>query len=141
MKRKTIQSHRGFTLIEVLCALILMAIVLPTMLRGISLLDRAADLARHRTEAAGLAQTELATIVSSNSWSTGNQTGDFSPDWPGYTWSSSVAPWSGDTEGAGIQEIDLTVNWTWHNQPESVVLSTLVYEGRLPSNQQSSSTQ
>jgi general secretion pathway protein I len=119
--------RRGFTLIEVLAAVMLMALVLPAVMRGISMADKAADDARHRTEAAGLAQTELAEIVATQSWQTGDQTGDFSPDWPAYSWKSAVAPWVGDTSGAGIQQIDLTVTWTSRGQVQSLNLTTLAY--------------
>ncbi|HUB25994.1 MAG TPA: type II secretion system protein [Tepidisphaeraceae bacterium] len=122
-----LSACHGFTLIEVLATLMLLAIVLPTIMRGITLAQQAADSSRHRTEAAGLAQMELDQIVAAQSWQTGDQSGDFSPDWPNYTWKSTVVPWPGDTTGAGIDEIDLTVNWNWTGKQESVVLSTLAY--------------
>jgi prepilin-type N-terminal cleavage/methylation domain-containing protein len=123
----TKRRSRAFTLIEVLATLMLMAIILPTIMRGITLAQQAADSSRHRTEAAGLAQMELDQIIAAQTWQTGDQTGDFSPDWPNYTWKSAVAPWPGDSTGAGIDEIDLTVNWNANGKQQSVVLSTLAY--------------
>jgi prepilin-type N-terminal cleavage/methylation domain-containing protein len=126
----------GFTFIEVLCALLVMAIVIPAIVRGVTLSLTAANLARHRTEASGLAQTELSNILASESWQNGNGSGDFAPDSPGYTWKSAVAAWPGDTSGAGLDEIDVTVTWTDRGRPQSVTLSSLAY----PRNQGSTAT-
>jgi prepilin-type N-terminal cleavage/methylation domain-containing protein len=128
----------GFTLIEVLVTLLLIAIVIPTVMKGMTLGGKTADQARHRNEAVELAEGELGTILSSQSWQNGSQSGDFNPNWPGYTWESSVAAWPGDTAGAGLQEIDLTVKWTEGSQPASIVLSSLAYARVQPA---STSTQ
>jgi len=120
-------SSRAFTLVEVLAALMLIAIVIPAVEQGITVAQRAGDESRHRTEAAGLAQSEMATILTSSSWQTGNQSGDFSPDWPGYTWASQVQSWAGDTVGAGLSEIDLTVSWSSGARQSHIVLSSLAY--------------
>ena len=121
------RSSRGFTLIEVLAALMLIAIVIPAVEQGITIAQRAGDESRHRTEAAGLAQSEMAMILATSSWQTGNQSGDFSPDWPGYTWTSQVAAWPGDTVGAGLSEIDLTVNWSSGGKQNHIILNSLAY--------------
>jgi len=130
----------GFTLIEVISALLILAIVIPAIMEGITVADRAADASRHRTEASGLAQTQLATILSTESWQTGSQSGDFSPDWPAYSWKSDVAAWSGDTEGVGLDQIDLTVTWTERGKPASLKLTTLAYPRNVASSSASSST-
>jgi general secretion pathway protein I len=129
-------SSGGFTLIEVLATLLLMAIVLPIVMRGITMATQAADASRHRTEAAGLAQSEMAQILASQSWQNGNQSGDFGTDWPQYTWDSSVTPWAGDTSGAGLQQIDVSVYWSINSKKNSVTLSSLAY----PRTQSSTST-
>jgi Tfp pilus assembly protein PilV len=123
-------------LIEVLVTLLVMAIVIPAIMRGLTLSTLAASEARHRTEASGLAQSELSQIIASESWQNGNTSGDFMPDWPGYTWQLASAPWPGDTSGAGLDEIDLTVTWTERGKPQSVTLCSLAY----PRNQGSTSS-
>jgi prepilin-type N-terminal cleavage/methylation domain-containing protein len=120
--------RRAFTLIEVLATLMLMAIVLPSVMKGISMATAAADSARHRTEAAGLAQSQMAQILASQSWSNGNQSGTFAPDWPDYSWESSVTSWPSDSTGAGLQEIDLKVSWSVNSRPQSITLSALAYQ-------------
>ena len=121
------RARRGFTLIEVLAALLLMAIVLPSVMRGISTATQAAAAARHRTEAAGLAQAELAQIVASQQWQNGNLSGDFGAAWPGYSWKATVSAWQQDNTDENIDEIDLEVQWMDRNRPDSVTFSTLAY--------------
>jgi prepilin-type N-terminal cleavage/methylation domain-containing protein len=121
-------NRRGFTLIEVLATLMLMAIVLPSVMKGITLAGAAADMARHRTEAAGLAQSQMAQILAAQTWENGDQSGDFAPDWPDYHWQSTVVPWTGDSTGAGLQQIDLTVTWTSRSKQNSVTLTALAYQ-------------
>jgi prepilin-type N-terminal cleavage/methylation domain-containing protein len=133
--------RRGFTLIEVLSTLLLMAIVIPVIMRGITYAQKAADSGRHRAEAAGLAQMEMATILATTSWQTsGSQSGDFSPDFPEYKWESQAAPWPGDTVGAGLDEIDLTVSWGSGNQHQSITLCTLAYPRNASATSSTSST-
>jgi general secretion pathway protein I len=122
------RSHpAGFTLVEVLAAMLLIAIVLPAVMQGITLATKAGSTARARTEAAGLGQSKLAELVATGQWQDGSLAGDFSPDWPAYRWEATTQAWSQDTAGAGLQEIDLRVIWMARGQEESVTLSTLVY--------------
>ncbi len=117
----------GFTLIEVLAAMLLIAIVLPAVMQGITLSVNAGNAARHRTEASGLAQSKLAELVATDEWQTGAMSGDFSPDWPDYRWEATAQTWGGDTTGMGLQEIDLRVIWTARGREDSVEVSTLVH--------------
>jgi len=125
--RRLPDRRRGFTLAEVLAALLLMSIVLPSIMYGVTLAGKVADQSRRRTEAAGLAQMEMATILANQTWQNGNQSGDFGTDWPDYSWTANAAAWPGDTEDAGIDEIDLTVTWTVGGKKNSVVLCSLAY--------------
>jgi prepilin-type N-terminal cleavage/methylation domain-containing protein len=119
----------GFTLIEVLVTLLLIGIVLPAMMHGITLAMHAGDAARHRNDATQLAKSQLAQLVSGTQWaSTTNLSGDFSPDWPGYQWKATVQPWDQDTTGMSIQQIDLTVSWQERGGTESLTLTTLAYQ-------------
>jgi general secretion pathway protein I len=119
-------EHGGFTLIEVLAALLLVGIALPVIMQGFSVVTRVGSAAKRRTEAAALADAKLTELVATSQWQTGVQSGDFSPDWPAYQWSAQIQPWS----DSGVDELDLTVTWTGRNgQPDSLTLSTLVYEG------------
>jgi general secretion pathway protein I len=121
------RRHRGFTLVEVLAATLLIAIVLPSIMEGVSVATRAATTARYRNEATTLAQEKLSEVLATNASQTGNLSGDFSPDWPRYQWNATVQAWTGDLTGAGLQEIDVTVSWLDRGRQDSITLSTITY--------------
>ena len=56
-------ARRGFTLLEVLATLVLVGIILPAVMHGISLATIAAGEAKHKVEAVSLAQTKLAELT------------------------------------------------------------------------------
>ena len=130
VKRKSLNEvsagRRAFTLIEILATLMLMAIAMPAVMEGVTISTGAATMARMRTQAAALGQSQLATIVASGSWSTGNLSGDF-PNYPGYRWQATAQDWADDTSGSGLQEIDLQVIWTFRNREVTLPFSTLAY--------------
>ena len=125
---KNLRRHRrGFTLIEVMATLLILGIVMPPVIGGITLATRAASIAKHHNEASQLAQDKLSEILIGNEWQNGSESGDFGSDWPGYRWASSVSNWAQDTTGAGLQQIDLTVTWTEQGREQTVTLSTIAY--------------
>ena len=123
-------SRGGFTLIEVLATLLLMAIALPAIMMGFSLSTKAASMARQRSEAGALAESKLNELVATGLWQSGSQAGAFD-DQPDYQWSAEVAPWSVDPRGSGtynVQQLDVKVSWNAPGGPESISVSTLVYQ-------------
>lgn len=137
-KQPTIsQRDRGFTLIEVLAAMLLIAIVLPAAMHGISLGARAASMAKHRTTAAQLGSSKLQEIVATGQWeSSTNLAGDFSlegPEYQDYRWMAQVQQWNQrgvnqqDIQPQTLSELDLKVIWTSRGQEQSMTFSTLVY--------------
>ncbi len=119
----------GFTLIEVLAALLLIGIVLPAVMQAISYAAGAGTAARMRSEAASLAEGKLNEIVATGQWQGGgNLSGDFGADWANYRWSAATQNWAQDTTSANLEEIDLTVRWTARNREDSLTLSTIAYD-------------
>jgi prepilin-type N-terminal cleavage/methylation domain-containing protein len=124
-RRRSPSRLRGFTLPEVLAALLLAAIVLPVVLRGVSLSMFASVDARHRLEAISLAETKLAELSgSSSSTMNGSSGGDFGPDYPLFRWSSTAS--SVDTD---LSEIRVRVSWTARGQEQWIDLSSFAYAG------------
>ncbi len=122
------RAQRGFTLVEVLAAMLLIGIVLPAVMTGVSLATRASTEAQHRTEATTLAQSKLAELIATGNWQGGVLQGDFSPDWLNYKWQASVQQWANDTTTSSVQQIDLKVSWvSTRNGEQAVTLSTLAY--------------
>lgn len=115
----------AFTLVEVLAALVLLAIILPVAMRGISLATRTAGAARSRTLAASLAETTLHEIVLSGEWREGDLSGDYGQEQPAYSWTSEVDTW----EESNLRRLDVRVEWTSGERTRSVTLSTLVRSG------------
>ena len=125
--------RQAFTLIECLIAMFLMALVLPAVNLGIAAATKTAGTARHRTEAAGLASSQLSQLIASGSWQGGSLSGDFGPDWPDYRWSAALQNWANDTQAIGFQQLDVTVTWPASGPQESIKVSSLVYVRPTPS--------
>ena len=114
----------GFTLAEVLAAMLFMAIVLPAVVEGMALASRAGVAAQRGREAAQLADKTLAEMVVSGDWQQGDQEGDFEPDYPGYTWKLITDDWTEDAMSVLTVEVTFTVQ----GRESTVRLSTLVSE-------------
>jgi general secretion pathway protein I len=125
--RRPIVRRGGFTLIEVLAAMLLIAIVLPIVMQGITAAAGASGTTRRRTEASGLAESKLGELIATSEWQGGVLQGDFSPDWPDYHWQATVNAWADDTTNSGLQQIDLKVFWKVDNREDSVTVTTLAY--------------
>lgn len=121
-------SRPGFTLPEVLATMLLLAIVLPVIMKGISLATSTGDQARRRTEASTLAQSKLDELLGTGSWAGGISQGDFGAEWPDYHWSDVVTDWTQGTQ-AGLEQLEVHVSWQGRGGEESVVVTTLVYNG------------
>lgn len=130
MRRTGRALRRGaaFTLVEVLAAMLLVAVVLPVAMEGVSLATNASDDAKQRLEAAALAEQKLSDLVATGEWDSSTLSGDFGDDHPGYTWAAELnTSWS--TKTTTLTQLTVTVSWTSRARPRTVVLSTLLYEG------------
>ena len=152
LSRRT-DRRRAFTLVEILATLVLVAIILPVAMSGISLALSVASEGRRQTEAASLAQTKMAEILAGQLWQSSSLSGDFARDRPEYRWTSQVSDWQGATQsltqslsqgttqssaqtsgqGTGqsstLKQLDVQVLWFSRNREHNVTLSTLVYPG------------
>ena len=103
----------GFTLLEVMVAMAIMAIVLVSVYRMHSqtLSMNAAN--RFYTQAPMLAQSKLAELEAGSSEIIAGDSGDFGEKFPGYTWNVSVAEISIEALGEvsnDLKQIDLIVS-------------------------------
>jgi type II secretion system protein I len=113
---------RGFTLIEVLVTLLLLATVLPVVMSGVSLALRAAEDSRSTAQASLLAQAKLSELQAENQWDLQKLGGDFGSDYPQYRWTAQLS----NFEGSTLEQLDVTVLWRQRGQEHSVALSTIV---------------
>jgi prepilin-type N-terminal cleavage/methylation domain-containing protein len=119
-------ASRGFTLVEVLVTMALMAAILPVAMRGISIAITTAAASRHRVEAATLGQAKLTEIVALSTIQLDSSqlgsSGDFGEAYPTYTWSSRIV----DDPTVGVTHVTLTVNWLERGTQQALDLSTMV---------------
>ena len=115
----------AFTLVEVLASLVLVAIILPVAMKGISLITGLAGSAKQHLEAGSLAETKLAELLATGAWQDGDSIGDFGQDWPDYRWTAEVR----DREGTTLREVEVGVQWTRRATDRSITLTTLAYTG------------
>ena len=114
-------SAAGFTLAEVLAALVIMAIVLPVAIEGLRIANRAGVVAQRKGVAAQLADGLLNEFVVTGEWQYSAQDGDFGPEWTGYRWRFHNEAWGRDA----MQMLTLEVFYQVQDREFSVQLSTL----------------
>jgi prepilin-type N-terminal cleavage/methylation domain-containing protein len=115
------RNSGGFTLMEVLAAIVLIAIVLPVAMHGISIATAVGGAAKFKAEAAILAQSKLTELVVTKAWQNEQLSGDFGEDHPNYRWAAAVNNWDGT-----LQQLDLEIIWETRGREQSVIVSTLV---------------
>jgi type II secretion system protein I len=115
----------GFTLIEMLVTLALIALVMPAAMRGISLSMQLGGQSRKEIEAVALARTQLTELLITGDWENGARNGDFGSDWPGYKWNVDVSNWT-ESSNDSLRQLELTVTWPSRNTTRKCVLATLV---------------
>ena len=121
------QGTKGFTLVEVMATVVLIAIVIPVAMRGISMGTRMASHSKRQIEATCLAKAKIAEMVASRGWESGAHSGDFGREWPDYAWSVELTNWS----VASVYQLAVRVSWRSSGslQSQFVTLTTLVYGG------------
>jgi general secretion pathway protein I len=132
-------NEDGFTLLEVLLAIALLAIALPILLGlrnfDLGLQERASEL----TSATLLAQEKLLETELSGQYAIGETSGEFLnlplgaqtniqavPRAIGYRWKRTIAP----TPLELVREIRIKVSWPRGEFEESIEVSTYVFAGR-----------
>lgn len=120
-------ARRAFTLIEALVAIVLVAVVLPVALAGVSASLHGVDQVRYQDIALRVAQSRLAALVADGSWQRSGTAGACDPatdgeDADGLRWQMTVATWRDPT----VRTLRVTVSWGPTSAPHSVSLDTLV---------------
>jgi len=117
------QGANGFTLLEILATFVLIAIIIPVAMQGISLSIKMASWSKQHNQACSLAQTKLTELLITEDYLRGDLSGDFSSDEFGYHWRTELAEWTGPT----LKQLVLHVEWEDRQIENRVSLSTLVY--------------
>jgi Tfp pilus assembly protein PilV len=120
-------SRAGFTLAEVLAALLFMAIVIPAAIEGLHIASLAGTVAVRKGEAARVAERVLAeTVVSTNNFSQSAQSGTVTEGQRQFRWTTRTDPWTQDPNQNAMLRLSVEVFFTAQNREYSVRMSTLV---------------
>jgi len=111
----------GFTLAEVLAALMFMAIVIPVAVQGLRIASRAGEVAQRKDQAARVAERVLNEHIVTTNWNQSVQSGTLLEGGLQYRWTLRNELWSQDA----MQLLSVEVVYAVQNQDYSVRLSTL----------------
>lgn len=116
------RARAGFTLAEVLAALVFMAIVIPVAVEGLSVASRAGQVAQRKMVAARIADRMLNDLLVTGQWQASNQSGQMFDGANEYTWRAETLPW----ELGVLHLLEVEVLYSVRGQLYDVRLSTLV---------------
>jgi Tfp pilus assembly protein PilV len=116
----------GFTLAEVLAALLFMAIVIPAAIEALRIASLAGTVAERKGEAARVAQRLLAENLVTTNWNQSAQSGTLTEGRRQFRWTMRTDPWNQDRNQNVILQLSVEVKYAAQNRDYSVRMSTLV---------------
>ena len=125
-------SDSGFTLAEVLAALLFMAIVVPVAMEGLHIASLAGAVAQRKAEAARIAQKVINESLIMTNWSQSLQGGTITEGQRQFRWTLRSDPWNQDPAQNMLRQLSVEVFFTAQTRDYSVKLSTLVDSSQLP---------
>ena len=118
----------AFTFVEILAALLFLAMVVPAIVGALSVATRASEKAARSAMAGELAKNKMSEFLTGNSWQNPNiTTGDFAGAYPGYRWEMTSENWTGDSVNTEMTALHVVVHYTVQGNDRTFRLSTLVY--------------
>ena len=116
-------ESRGFTLLEVMVAVAILAIALVAILKAnLQSLDSLTEI-REQTTASMLAASKLAEIEAIGAANWTELEGDFGEDYPGFSWQVASAP----TELESLVRVTVIVQRTGSSSGEEMRIEELLY--------------
>ncbi len=128
----------GFTLAEVLAALMFMAVVIPVALEALSVASRAGEVAVRKGEAMLVAERILTESIITTNWFS-LQNGSVRQGIQDFRYTLHNEPWNEDPYQSQLRLLSVDVLYTAQGQEYKVTLSTVV-DSSSPFNQTNSST-
>lgn len=113
----------GFTLAEVLAALLFMAIVIPVAMQGLQVASRAGSVSERKAVGARIAESKLNELVVTGQWQSAAQKGTVREGFQEYPWYLQSQPWS---EDGAMRLVTVHVTVPVQGQDYDVHVSTLV---------------
>ena len=124
MKRSVPAEKNGFTLVEILVTLAILAAVLPALLNVFTSAARNQALSDNSTTALYLLKFRMAEIEMSGYPEVGEQSGEFGEN-SRYSWSSVVADIDSE-EVENVRRVQVTVAWQHRSRERSMSMTTFV---------------
>lgn len=125
----TINSHcagkrrsGGFTLAEVLAALVFMAIVIPVAIEGVRLAGLAGQVAERKSAAVRICELVMNDVILNRQWQQPSQTGSIREGQHVYSWVMQLEAWP----ESSLRMVTVRVGYTVQGQDYEVSLSSLV---------------
>lgn len=112
----------GFTLAEVLAALVFMAIVIPVVVECLHVATQASEVAERKAEATRVAERVLNESIVTTNWDQSDQNGTAEDGSRAFDWTLHNEPWNQDP----MRLLTVDVKYTVQGRDYSVQLSTLV---------------
>lgn len=116
----------GFTLAEVMAAMVFMAILIPVALEGLSIASRAGEVAVRKSEAALVAERLLNENVVTTNWNQSSQNGTLRQGVRDFRWSMRNDPWNQDANVSTMRQLSVEVKFDVQGRDYTVRMSTLV---------------
>jgi len=110
----------GFTLVEMIVAMVLLAAGITAALGGVSSVIETQRLSEEYTKAALLAQSILTEVEQVDGLIEGTDQGDFGEQYPGWRWEREVV----EAESEGLLQVTVVVYWTSGRRERSFSLVT-----------------
>jgi len=112
----------GFTLAEVLAALVFMAIVIPVAIEGVRLASLAGQVAERKSAAVRISELVLNQIILNRQWQQPTQMGTIREGQHDYRWTMRLEAWP----ESSLRLVTVRVGYTVQGQEYEVSLSSLV---------------
>jgi hypothetical protein len=124
-------SESGFTLAEVLAALLFMAIVVPVAIEGLHIAGLAGAVAERKGEAARIAQRVLTENLVTTNWSQSVQNGTTIDGQRQFRWTLRTDQWRQDPAQTAMRQLSVQVEFTAQDRKYYVNMTTLVDSSQL----------
>ncbi len=132
--KHAIQKERnGFTLIEILVTLTILAAALPALLQAFASATRNQGLSDNSTTALYLLKFRMAEIEMSGYPEVGEETGEFGEN-TRYQWRSVVEDVQSE-QVENVRRVTVTVTWQHRSRERSMAMSTFMADRQKPQSQ------
>ncbi|MCL4785327.1 MAG: type II secretion system protein [Verrucomicrobia bacterium] len=115
-------ARAGFTLAEVLAALLFMAIVIPVAMQGLRIASLAGSVSERKALGARLAENKLNELIVTGQWQSAAQRGAIEEGRQSYPWRLQTEPWR---EDGAMRLVTVIVTVPVQGRDYEVQISTL----------------